>query len=116
MDSAALRVSMAGGYLAVWIGFSLLATFAQGGLGETVLTPMMTVRSSVVAVALLVTAAQYQITPVVNVPRLRAARRCRSSCATRLTPPGRSAWASSTAYRLGCCRWARCCCRLPEGS
>jgi predicted metal-binding membrane protein len=62
---AALRVyPMAAGYLAVWIGFSLLATFAQRALGETVLTPMMTVRSSTVAVILLAMAAAYQLTPV----------------------------------------------------
>jgi len=62
---AALHVyPMAAGYLVVWIGFSLLATAAQRALGDTVLTPMMTVRSSAVATALLAVAAVYQLTPI----------------------------------------------------
>ena len=62
---AALRVyPMAAGYLTVWIGFSLLATFAQRALGETLLTPMMTARSSMFSVVLLGTAAAYQLTPL----------------------------------------------------
>ena len=62
---AALRVyPMALGYLLVWVGFSLVVTAAQRALGETVLTPMMTVRSTIVSVVLLGVAAVYQITPV----------------------------------------------------
>jgi predicted metal-binding membrane protein len=62
---AALRVyPMAAGYLLVWIAFSLLMTFVQRALGETVLTPMMTLRSSITAAVLLCVAAVYQLTPI----------------------------------------------------
>jgi predicted metal-binding membrane protein len=61
---AALRVyAMAAGYLLMWIAFSLLATGMQRALGETMLTPMMTPRSSAVAAILLLIAAAYQLTP-----------------------------------------------------
>lgn len=62
---AALRVyPMAVGYLLVWTVFSLLMTLAQRTLGETVLTPMMTLRSSLAAAVLLLAAAVYQLTPI----------------------------------------------------
>ena len=65
---AALRVyPMAAGYLLVWIAFSLIATVAQRALGATVITPMMTLQSSVAAAALLAVAALYQLTPLKRV-------------------------------------------------
>ena len=70
---AALRVyAMAGGYVLVWIAFSLLATGVQRALGETILTPMMTLRSSLAAAILLLAAAAYQLTPIKEV--------CLASC------------------------------------
>jgi predicted metal-binding membrane protein len=70
---AALRVyAMAGGYLLVWVAFSLAATGLQRVLGETVLTPMMTMRSSAAAAVLLLAAAVYQLTPIKEV--------CLNSC------------------------------------
>jgi len=105
---AALRVyPMAGGYLLVWAGFSVLATIAQRALGGTVLTPMMTVRSSIVAVALLATAAAYQLTPI------KAA--CLDSCQSPLSFITRHMRLDAAGafrigvehgvYCLGCC-WA----------
>jgi len=62
---AAIRVyPMAAGYLLVWVAFSLAATLLQRLLGDTVLTPMMTLRSSMAAALLFVVAAVYQLTPV----------------------------------------------------
>jgi predicted metal-binding membrane protein len=62
---AALRVyPMAAGYLLVWVAFSLAAAALQRLLGEGVLTPMMTLQSSLVAALLFVAAAVYQLTPV----------------------------------------------------
>lgn len=105
---AALRVyPLAGGYLVVWIAFSLLATLAQRALGETVLTPMMTVRSSIVAAVLLVVAAAYQLTPIKEV--------CLDSCRSpipflmrhmRLDPAGAFRLGIEHGlYCVGCC-WA----------
>lgn len=92
---AALRVyPMAAGYLLVWTGFSLFATALQRGLGGTVITPMMTLQSSLVAAALLAVAAIYQMTPV--------KRACLESCQSPIAfitshmRPG-----ASGAFRLG---------------
>jgi len=75
---AALRVyAMAAGYVLVWVAFSLVATAVQRALGDTVLTPMMTLRSSIVAAALLLAAAAYQLTPVKEV--------CLESCRSPLS-------------------------------
>ena len=75
---AALRVyPMAAGYLLVWTMFSLLMTLLQRALGDTVITPMMTLRSSITAAALLLIAAVYQLTPVKEV--------CLSSCRSPIT-------------------------------
>src|SRR5947199_8969824 len=50
---AALRVyPLAGGYLLVWVAFSLLATLLQRMLGSSVLTPMMTLQSPVASAGL----------------------------------------------------------------
>jgi predicted metal-binding membrane protein len=103
---AALRVyPMAAGYLVVWIVFSLCAAALQRGLSETLLTPMMTLRSSAVAATLLVAAAAYQLTP------LKAA--CLASCRSpitfimrhmRLDPAGAFRLGFEHGiYCLGCC-------------
>ena len=53
------------GYLAVWSGFSLLATFAQWGLhSAALLSPMMTSNSPLFAGLLLLAAGLYQWTPL----------------------------------------------------
>jgi|ERR1022692_357956 predicted metal-binding membrane protein len=53
-----------GGYLAVWSGFSLLATFAQWGLLEArLMSPMMETSSPLLGGALLVAAGLFQFTP-----------------------------------------------------
>jgi len=75
---AALRVyPMAAGYLLVWVAFSLAAAVLQRLLGDSVITPMMTLRSSLVAALLFVVAAVYQLTPI------KAA--CLDSCQSPLT-------------------------------
>jgi len=75
---AALRVyPMAAGYLLVWVAFSLAAAVLQRLLGDSVITPMMTLRSSQVAALLFVVAAVYQLTPI------KAA--CLDSCQSPLT-------------------------------
>ncbi len=103
----ALRVyPMAAGYLLVWIGFSLLATAVQRALGEIV-TPMMTLRSSLAAAGLLAIAAAYQLTP------MKAA--CLDTCQSpitfitaRMRPGAGGAFRMGVEhglYCLGCC-WA----------
>ena len=105
---AALRVyPLAAGYLLTWLGFSLALTALQHGLGSTVLTPMMTVRSSLVASALFLVAAIYQMTPFKRV--------CLESCQSPITfilrrmRPGASGafrlGLEHGLYCLGCC-WA----------
>jgi predicted metal-binding membrane protein len=75
---AALRVyPMTAGYLLVWVGFSLAATALQRALGSTVLTPMMTLQSSMAAASLFVVAAIYQLTPVKEA--------CLASCRSPMT-------------------------------
>ena len=92
---AALRVyPMAAGYLAVWTVFSLLMTLVQRALGETVLTPMMTLRSAMAAALLLVVAAAYQLTPIKE--------SCLSSCQSPISfIMGRMRLDASGAFRLG---------------
>lgn len=53
------------GYVAVWSGFSVLATLLQWGLLEArLISPMMRASSPWVGAALLITAGMYQLTPV----------------------------------------------------
>lgn len=105
---AALGVyPLAAGYLLVWIGFSLIATMLQRALGSTVLTPMMTLQSSLATVALLGAAAIYQLTPVKRI--------CLDSCRSpitfilsRMRPGATGAFRLGVEhgiYCLGCC-WA----------
>jgi predicted metal-binding membrane protein len=105
---AALRVyPLAGGYLLVWIGFSLAATALQRGLGSTVLTPMMTMQSSIVAAALFVVAALYQVTPMKQVC-LESCRSPMTFILARLRPGASGAFRLGLehgVYCVGCC-WA----------
>jgi predicted metal-binding membrane protein len=65
------------GYLAIWAGFSLLATLAQWGLLEArLVTPMMVSATRLLGGALLVIAGVYQLTPWKH--------RCLSRCASPL--------------------------------
>ena len=105
---AALRVyPMAAGYLLVWIGFSLLATALQATIGSTFITPMMTLRSSLAAAALLGVAAIYQLTPMKQV----CLQSCQSPIAflvARLRPGVSGAFRLGIehgVYCVGCC-WA----------
>jgi predicted metal-binding membrane protein len=63
---AAPRVyALAGGYLLVWIGFSVCATLLQWMLSALlVLSPMMEARSPLLSGALLIVAGIYQMTPL----------------------------------------------------
>ena len=55
------------GYLAVWSGFSLIATLAQWGLLEArLVSPMMESASPYLSAALLAAAGAYEFTPVKN--------------------------------------------------
>jgi predicted metal-binding membrane protein len=105
---AALRVyPMTAGYLLVWIAFSLLATALQVALGATVITPMMTLRSSLAAAALLVVAAVYQLTPL----KQACLESCRSPITfilARMRPGAMGAFRLGVEhgmYCVGCC-WA----------
>jgi predicted metal-binding membrane protein len=95
-----------GGYLAVWSGFSLLATLLQWGLLEArLISPMMQVSSPWLSGALLLAAGVYQLTPV----RQACLARCRSPLAflTAEWRKGlRGAWIMGVLhglYCLGCC-------------
>jgi predicted metal-binding membrane protein len=96
------------GYIAVWVGFSAVATLAQWALhNAALLSPMMATASPRLAGALLIAAGVYQLTPI--------KRACLTHCQT---PLGflMSHWRDGAAgafqmglrhgiYCLGCC-WA----------
>lgn len=70
------------GYLAVWIGFSLLATLAQWGLLEArLVSPMMDSASPLLSAALLGAAGAYQFTPLKHT----CLARCRSPLGVIMT-------------------------------
>ena len=57
----------AAGYIAVWTGFSLIATFAQWGLSEAaLLSPKMVGTSPILGGVLFIAAGIYQLTPLKN--------------------------------------------------
>lgn len=106
--TAAIRVySLAGGYLLVWAGFSVLATVLQRVLATRFLTPMMEPATSEVGAVVLVVAGMYQFAPV----KLACLRACRSPIASlaRHWRPGvgGALWMGLLhgTYCLGCC-WA----------
>jgi predicted metal-binding membrane protein len=72
---AAASGAFVAGYLAVWTGFSALATMLQWALEQAaLLSPMMVSTSPYLGGALLVAAGAYQMTPVKNV----CLKHCRS--------------------------------------
>ncbi|CAN7358595.1 DUF2182 domain-containing protein [Paraburkholderia sp. DD10] len=94
------------GYLAVWSGFSLLATLAQWGLLEArLVTPMMVSATPLLAGALLIVAGVFQLTPLKHA--------CLSKCASPLgfllnewRDGSVGAWIMGFrhgAYCVGCC-------------
>ena len=107
--AAPLRIHVfGGGYLVVWTAFSAVATVAQRAFTSAgVLSPMMEVRTPLVAGALLVVAGLYQLTPL--------KRACLSACqspAAFLVKHWRAGRAGAFRmgivhgwYCLGCC-WA----------
>jgi predicted metal-binding membrane protein len=94
------------GYLAMWTGFSLLATLAQWRLLEAqVVTPMMDSSSKLMSGALLLAAGAYQFTPFKHA----CLGRCRSPMSLLLTE-WREGYMGAFrmglrqgAYCLGCC-------------
>ncbi|MEO8163752.1 MAG: DUF2182 domain-containing protein [Betaproteobacteria bacterium] len=99
---------LVGGYLAVWVGFSAIATLLQWGLLETALiTPMMDSASTVLSGLLLISAGVFQFTPL----KQACLRGCRSPVQFLLDSwrDGLGgAWAlglKNGAACLGCC-WA----------
>lgn len=104
-----LSAFLLAGYLAVWGGFSALATAAQYGAEAAgyLNGAMMTLDGSRVAGGLLVLAGLYQLTPI----KTACLRRCRSpgQVLARHNRPGRSGafrmGAAHGVFCLGCC-WA----------
>jgi predicted metal-binding membrane protein len=96
------------GYLAVWAGFSLLATLLQGALEQaSLVTPMMVSASKGMSAAILIAAGIYQWLPF----KEACLRKCRNPLqlfVARWRPGAGGAFrmgAESGAYCLGCC-WA----------
>ena len=96
------------GYLAVWIGFSGLATFAQGALTSLLLlTPMMATASPVLGGIVLVAVGIYQCTPLKGA----CLRACQSPLGFLMNHGGFRAeplgavrlGMAHGAYCLGCC-------------
>jgi predicted metal-binding membrane protein len=105
---ARLIYAMAGGYLAVWIGFSLAATALQRLLAElSLLNTMMEATTPLLAAGILAIAGLYQLTPL--------KRACLQACRSPfhfLTARWRDGVAGAVrmgighgSYCLGCC-WA----------
>jgi predicted metal-binding membrane protein len=94
------------GYLIAWGGFSAVATLAQWALDRFVLlTPMVSIGSSLFGGALLITAGIYQFTPL----KQACLRGCRSPFAFLLNH-WRDGWIGALrmglahgAYCIGCC-------------
>jgi predicted metal-binding membrane protein len=105
---AAATGAFAAGYLAVWTGFSTLATALQWGLEQAaVLSPTMVGASPWLGGALLIAAGAYQMTPLKQV----CLRHCRSPVqflAGHWRPGAAGAFRMGLhhgAYCVGCC-WA----------
>jgi predicted metal-binding membrane protein len=98
----------AAGYLAVWLGFSLVATAGQIGLAQaSLLNSAAVVGSPWVAGPLLVAAGAYQFTPLKHL--------CLTACRNPMTwfmghwrPGARGAWQMGLIHGLTCvgCCWA----------
>ena len=106
--NGALSALFVAGYLAVWTGFSLLATLAQWRLHDAaLLSPMMAAASPWLGGGLLLTAGAFQLTPL----KQACLAKCRSPMAFLLGrwrdgPRGAFAMgAENGVYCAGCC-WA----------
>jgi predicted metal-binding membrane protein len=83
--ASASIAAFAGGYVALWILFSLLAVALQGMLERIgALSVLMSSRSLLLSGALLIAAGLYQLTPL------------KSACLSHCRAPG--AWGSRTAF------------------
>lgn len=92
---ARLQIAFTLGYVSVWTAFALAATTVNVVIGRAVqMTPMMAVASQVVAIALLVLAGLYQLTP--------AKQSCLVKCQSPIPfAPGRWRAGPYAAYRRG---------------
>jgi predicted metal-binding membrane protein len=104
----AATAAFTAGYIAVWTGFSALATALQWGLEQaTLLSPMMVSTSPYLGGALLIAAGAYQMTPLKQV----CLRHCRSPVGFltgHWRPGAAGAFRMGLAhgqYCVGCC-WA----------
>ena len=107
----AIVLPFALGYLAVWVGFSLLATLAQWALHDAaLLSPAMAVASPRIAAVVLIAAGVYQLTPL----KRACLRHCQSPMGFLMTH-----WRDGVSgafhmglrhgvYCLGCC-WVLMC-------
>ena len=105
-DSPASVSAFAGGYLTLWILFSLLAVVLQFALERSgLMTMMMNSRSAVLSGALLIAAGLYQLSPL----KTACLRHCRGPAhflAAHWRPGVRGAWRMGLAhgaYCVGCC-------------
>lgn len=94
-NTTRLQIAFALGYVTVWTAFALAATTINMLVGRVVqMTPMMAVTSQVVAVALLVLAGLYQLSP--------AKQSCLTKCQSPIAfVPGQWRAGPSAAYRRG---------------
>ena len=99
------------GYLALWTGFSAVATLGQWGLQSTgLISPMIVSTSAAMTAVLLLAAGVFQFTPL----KRRCLRHCRTPMGFLITDwrDGLSgAWTMGLRhglYCLGCC-WALMC-------
>jgi len=99
------------GYLIMWVGFSVVAAFAQWGLHEAaLLSPKMATTSSVLGGAVLLLAGAYQLTPTKGA----CLRQCQSPLGFLMTNWREGARGALVMglkhgkYCLGCC-WALMC-------
>jgi predicted metal-binding membrane protein len=105
-EAARLALLFAGGYLAAWAAFSVVATFAQWALTTAgLLAPMTMTAGAVLGAALFALAGIYQLSPLKNA----CLRHCRSPAEflSAHHRPGRSGafvtGAHHGIYCIGCC-------------
>ena len=111
LGATSMVLPFALGYLAVWVGFSAVATIAQWALHDaTLLSPAMAIASPRVAAVLLIAAGVYQLTPL----KRACLRHCQSPMGFLMTH-----WRDGVSgafrmglrhgvYCLGCC-WVLMC-------
>jgi len=106
IDAGVSIAAFAGGYLTVWIVFSVVAVALQFALEQSgLMTPMMVSRSMTLSGGLLVLAGLYQLSPL----KSTCLRHCRGPAAfiaSHWRPGVRGAWRMGLfhgAYCVGCC-------------